>query len=115
MNDIEYNEELEPEFAEDDNEDFEGTEDEGDTQEQPAQLGLDAMINSLSYKDYTITKKRIKLSEIAVSKPLKVGRATTVVGLTKSVRELGVLVPIQVLTTDNDDDDFKYDRGGYRC
>ena len=109
MNDIEYNEELEPEFAEDDNEDFEGTEDEGDTQEQPAQLGLDAMINSLSYKDYTITKKRIKLSEIAVSKPLKVGRATTVVGLTKSVRELGVLVPIQVLTTDNDDDDFKYD------
>ncbi len=95
--------------TEEDDEDFEDTEDIEDENRHPVQVGLDVMMDNLSYKDYTMVRKRIKLSEIALSKPLKVGRATTIVGLTKTVRELGVLNPIHVLATDNEDDDFKYD------
>lgn len=51
---------------------------------------------------------KIKISQIGISEPLKVGRMNTTIGLTSSVKELGVVTPIHVMTMEDEDDDFKY-------
>lgn len=57
---------------------------------------------------YTRTRKVINLKEVCISEPLKLGREQTMVGLTKSVKEMGVLTPIHVMTMEQveDEDDF---------
>lgn len=59
---------------------------------------------------YTRTTEVIKVSEIVISEPLKLGRAKTTSGLTQSIKELGVANPIHVMTIDSDDieDNCKY-------
>ncbi|MGF2716745.1 HNH endonuclease, partial [Bacillus cereus] len=59
-------------------------------------------------ENYTLTYvNNVKLTKIAISEPVKKGRASTIVGLTKSVGELGVVTPIHLMkleTADEDDD-----------
>lgn len=57
---------------------------------------------------FTRRTDKIKISQIGISEPLKVGRANTTIGLTSSVKELGVVTPIHVMTMEDEDDDFKY-------
>ncbi len=56
----------------------------------------------LTENDFTKTLKRIKIEDIGLTEPLKKGRFTTVKGLTESVKELGVLVPIHVVELSED-------------
>lgn len=65
---------------------------------------------------YTRTRKVINLKEVCISEPLKLGREQTMVGLTKSVKEMGVLTPIHVMTMEQvkDEDDFEDEPDGMR-
>ena len=63
---------------------------------------------------YDLRKERIQIKSIGFSEPLKVGRKQTMIGLTKSIGELGVVTPIHVMTTEmyeedeDDDDSYQY-------
>lgn len=63
---------------------------------------------------YDLQKERIQIKSIGFSEPLKVGRKQTMIGLTKSIGELGVVTPIHVMTTEmyeedeDDDDSYQY-------
>lgn len=65
---------------------------------------------------YTRTRKVINLKEVCISEPLKLGREQTMVGLTKSVKEMGVLTPIHVMTMEQvkDEDDLEDEPDGMR-
>lgn len=65
---------------------------------------------------YTRTRKVINLKEVCISEPLKLGREQTMVGLTKSVKEMGVLTPIHVMTMEqvDDEDDEPDDMRNYK-
>lgn len=65
---------------------------------------------------YTRTRKVINLKEVCISEPLKLGREQTMVGLTKSVKEMGVLTPIHVMTMEQveDEDDEPDDMRNYK-
>lgn len=67
---------------------------------------------------YTRTRHVINLKEVCISEPLKLGREVTMVGLTKSVKEMGVLTPIHVMTLEqpelDDDDDEPDDMRSYK-
>lgn len=59
---------------------------------------------------YTLSYQTIKCNQIGITEPLKKGRQSTMIGLTKLVHDMGVVVPIHVMTVDEDseDDDYKY-------
>lgn len=65
----------------------------------------------LTSDKFTLERKTIRISDIGYSEFTKRGRQRTVTGLTQTVKELGVLSPIHVMTTETDDEDeggFKY-------
>lgn len=62
----------------------------------------------LTSDSYTREIKRIKIKEIGFTDPVKKGRAETMTGLTSIIKDLGVLDPIDVMTVENPDDDYKY-------
>lgn len=62
----------------------------------------------LTSDSYTREIKRIKVREIGFTDPVKKGRAETMTGLTAVIKDLGVLDPIDVMTVEDPDDDFKY-------
>lgn len=64
----------------------------------------------LTSDKYTLERKTIKISDIGYCESTKRGRQKTVTGLTQTVKELGVLSPIHVMTTETADDEegFKY-------
>ena len=63
---------------------------------------------------YDLRREIIQIKSIGFSEPLKVGRKQTMIGLTKSIGELGVVTPIHVMTTEtyeedeDDDDSYQY-------
>ena len=59
---------------------------------------------------YTLSYKAIKCNQIGITDPLKKGRQNTMIGLTKLAQDMGVVVPIHVMTVEEDaeDDDYKY-------
>lgn len=59
---------------------------------------------------YTRKFERIKVKQIGFTDPVKKGRAETMSGLTATVKEFGVLSPIDVMTVDEsaEDDNYKY-------
>ena len=67
---------------------------------------------SLSSEAFTRELRTIKATEVGLSEPLKLGRAETIIGLSKTVAELGVVSPIHVITVeqadDDDEDSYKY-------
>jgi 5-methylcytosine-specific restriction protein A len=65
-------------------------------------------ILKLTSDSYTREIKRIKIKEIGFTDPVKKGRAETMTGLTSIIKDLGVLDPIDVMTVEDPDDDYKY-------
>ena len=57
---------------------------------------------------YTRKFERIKISQIGFTDPIKKSRAGTMTGLTSTIKDLGVLDPIDVMTVEDPDDDYKY-------
>ena len=57
---------------------------------------------------FTREFRTIKIKEIGFTDPVKKGRTQTMIGLTATVRDLGVLTPIHVMTVEDPDDDYKY-------
>lgn len=76
--------------------------------------GEDKSLNMLRITSdkFTRTKETVKIKEIALSEAIKKGRFDTMIGLTKSIGELGVVTPIHVMTMEQYDEeeegDFKY-------
>lgn len=59
---------------------------------------------------FSIESKRIKVSQIGFTEPVKKGRIKTMTGLTSIIKDLGVLTPIHVMTVAEEvaDDDYQY-------
>lgn len=57
---------------------------------------------------YTRKFERIKISQIGFTDPIKKSRAETMTGLTSTIKDLGVLDPIDVMAVEDPDDDYKY-------
>ena len=57
---------------------------------------------------YTREFKRIKVRQIGFTDPIKKSRRETMTGLTASIKDFGVLDPIDVMTVENPDDDYQY-------
>lgn len=59
---------------------------------------------------FTREYRTIKISEIGITDPVKQGRKNTLTGLSGTVKEMGVLQPIHVMTVEQEveDDDYKY-------
>ena len=72
--------------------------------------GEEQVANMLKITSDAFTRRteKIKVSQIGVSEPKKEARMSTIIGLTNSVKELGVVTPIHVMTLEDEDDDFKY-------
>lgn len=59
----------------------------------------------LTSNAFTRTYKRIAISEIGLTDPIKRARLKTMRGLTSTVKDIGVVNPIHVMTIDIDDED----------
>lgn len=57
---------------------------------------------------FTRNPETIKIKEIGISNPVKMGRQKTMIGLSKSVSELGVVEPIDVMLVSDDPDEGEY-------
>lgn len=57
---------------------------------------------------YTRKFERIKINQIGFTDPVKKSRLETMTGLTSTIKDLGVLDPIDVMTVEDPDDDYKY-------
>ena len=59
---------------------------------------------------FTREYRTIKIVEIGITDPVKQGRKNTLTGLSGTVKEMGVLQPIHVMTVEQEveDDDYKY-------
>ena len=72
----------------------------------------DRMSNLLKITSDKFTRipETISIKEIGISNPVKMGRQKTMIGLSKSVSELGVVNPIDVMLVSDDPDegDYKY-------
>lgn len=64
----------------------------------------------LTSSSFTRSIERIKVSQIGTTHPVKQGRQDTASGLTSTIKDLGVVTPIHVMTVDSDSEseDYKY-------
>ena len=69
-----------------------------------------AAMLKLTSDAFTRRFERIKVKQIGFTDPIKKGRAQTMTGLTATVKDLGVLSPIHVMTVpeESEDDNYKY-------
>lgn len=67
-------------------------------------------ILKLTSDAYTRKFERIQISQIGFTDPVKKSRSETMIGLTSTIKDLGVLDPIDVMTVpeESEDDDYKY-------
>lgn len=100
------------------NEDLDGSEEniESDSEE----LALSGVDDSSGIKEdlflkltsdaFTRRSEKILIKQIGFTDPIKKGRQNTITGLTKTVKDLGVLQPIHVMTVpeESEDEDYKY-------
>lgn len=74
--------------------------------------GEERITNMLKLTSDAFTReyRTIKISEIGITDPVKQGRKNTLTGLSGTVKEMGVLQPIHVMTVEKEveDDDYKY-------
>lgn len=74
--------------------------------------GEERITNMLKLTSDVFTReyRTIKISEIGITDPVKQGRKQTLTGLSGTVKEMGVLQPIHVMTVEKEveDDDYKY-------
>lgn len=73
------------------------------------------MLLKLTSDKFTRHQEKIKIKQIGFTEPIKRGRKKTMTGLTATVKDIGVVVPIHVMLTeesdldvDDEDDSFKY-------
>lgn len=64
----------------------------------------------LTSNAFTREVKTIPIKQIGFTEPIKQGRKSTMTGLTATIKDLGVLTPIHVMTVpeESEDDDYKY-------
>lgn len=64
----------------------------------------------LTSNAFTREVKTIPIRQIGFTEPIKQGRKSTMTGLTATIKDLGVLTPIHVMTVpeESEDDDYKY-------
>lgn len=64
----------------------------------------------ISSDSFKRERRTIILKEVGLSAPVKMGRQRTMIGLSKSVAELGVVKPIDVILVNDspDEDDYRY-------
>ena len=69
-----------------------------------------SMFLKLTSDAFTREFRKIKITQIGLPETLKEGREKTMAGLTATVKDLGVLSPIHVMTVaeESEDDDYKY-------
>lgn len=69
-----------------------------------------SMLLKLTSEAFSRSYKRIQIKQIGLTDPIKKGRLQTMQGLTSTVKDLGVVVPIHVMTVSEDvaDDDYQY-------
>lgn len=67
-------------------------------------------ILKLTSDAYTRKFERIRIDQIGFTDPIKKSRTETMIGLTSTIKDLGVLDPIDVMTVPEEleDDDYKY-------
>lgn len=64
----------------------------------------------ISSDSFKRENRTIRLKEVGLSAPIKMGRQKTMIGLSKSVAELGVVKPIDVILVNDspDEDEYRY-------
>lgn len=69
-----------------------------------------AQLLKITSDSFKREEKTIPIKGIAITQPLKLGRKGTMHGLTATIRDLGVVTPIHVMTVDEDskDEDYQY-------
>lgn len=119
-------EEVEEDSADDTDEDFSVDESEYEKAENESRINADDYVDygetkdgteerafnllSLTSDKFSLSTEVIKIGEIGLSEPTKRGRQKTMIGLTQSVKDMGILTPIHVMKVAEEDatDDYKY-------
>lgn len=120
-----YNE-IEEDSEEDTTEDFDVDESEYEKAENESRINADDYVDygetkdgteeralnllSLTSDKFSLSTEVIKIGEIGLSEPTKRGRQKTMIGLTQSVKDMGILTPIHVMKVAEEDatEDYKY-------
>lgn len=118
--------EIEEDSEEDTTEDFDVDESEYEKAENESRINADDYVDygetkdgteeralnllSLTSDKFSLSTDVIKIGEIGLSEPTKRGRQKTMIGLTQSVKDMGILTPIHVMKVAEEDatEDYKY-------
>ena len=118
--------EIEEDSEEDTTEDFDVDESEYEKAENESRINADDYVDygetkdgteeralnllSLTSDKFSLSTEVIKIGEIGLSEPTKRGRQKTMIGLTQSVKDMGILTPIHVMKVAEEDatEDYKY-------
>lgn len=118
--------EIEEDSEEDITEDFDVDESEYEKAENESRINADDYVDygetkdgteeralnllSLTSDKFSLSTEVIKIGEIGLSEPTKRGRQKTMIGLTQSVKDMGILTPIHVMKVAEEDatEDYKY-------
>lgn len=118
--------EIDEDSEEDTTEDFDVDESEYEKAENESRINADDYVDygetkdgteerafnllSLTSDKFSLSTEVIKIGEIGLSEPTKRGRQKTMIGLTQSVKDMGILTPIHVMKVAEEDatDDYKY-------
>ena len=118
--------EIEEDSEEDTAEDFDVDESEYEKAENESRINADDYVDygetkdgteeralnllSLTSDKFSLSTEVIKIGEIGLSEPTKRGRQKTMIGLTQSVKDMGILTPIHVMKVAEEDvtEDYKY-------
>lgn len=78
-----------------------------------------SMVLKLTSSSFTRRTEKVKIADIGLTHAIKVGRQDTSTGLTTTVKDLGVLTPIHIMTTEefdneSDDEDTDDENKGYK-
>lgn len=118
--------EIDEDSEEDTTEDFDVDESEYEKAENESRINADDYVDygetkdgteeralnllSLTSDKFSLSTEVIKICEIGLSEPTKRGRQKTMIGLTQSVKDMGILTPIHVMKVAEEDatEDYKY-------
>lgn len=118
--------EIDEDSEEDTTEDFDVDESEYEKAENESRINADDYVDygetkdgteeralnllSLTSDKFSLSTDVIKIGEIGLSEPTKRGRQKTMIGLTQSVKDMGILTPIHVMKVAEEDatEDYKY-------
>ena len=77
-----------------------------------------SMILKLTSSSFTRHVEKVRIKDIGLTHPIKLGRKDTASGLTTTIKDLGIVTPIHIMTTEEseseDDEDIDDDNNGYK-